>query len=170
MKVHKDFIKKKEADKINDVLLRPYFPWHYNKHQARKGDTSYMFHLFYGADGVNSDYFYLVEPILKKLKGGKLLNVRANLTFKRPSKCFWHVDDFRRRYANGPSKVFKHQTAIYYVNTNNGGTIFKNFKNKKVKSEKNKIVIFDGHQRHKAQIQTNTDARLVININYENKN
>ena len=67
----------------------------------------------------------------------------------------------------------KHKTAIYYVNTNNGSTLFRDYstpgvsKIKKVKCEKNKIVIFDAIKKHKAKIQTNTDTRMVININYE---
>ena len=44
--------------------------------------------------------------------------------------------------------------------------IYKNFI-KKVNCEKNKIVIFDADQKHKAQIQTDKDIRIVININYE---
>jgi hypothetical protein len=155
MKLYKNIIKKEYSNKINEELLKPYFPWYYNKNQNNK-DTSYMFHLFFNGTNVNSDYFYLVEPILKKLKIKNLLNVRANLCLKRPSKCNWHVDKF--------TKNLKHKTAIYYVNTNNGYTLFKN---KKVKCEKNKIVIFDADQKHKAKIQTNTDARIVININYE---
>ena len=155
MKLYKNIIKKEYSNKINEELLKPYFPWYYNKNQNNK-DTSYMFHLFFNGTNVNSDYFYLVEPILKKLKIKNLLNVRANLCLKRPSKCNWHVDKF--------TKNLKHKTAIQYVNTNNGYTLFKN---KKVKCEKNKIVIFDADQKHKAKIQTNTDARIVININYE---
>tara|TARA_B100000902_G_C26819393_1_gene673163 strand:- start:146 stop:619 length:474 start_codon:yes stop_codon:yes gene_type:complete len=155
MNIYKNFINKKHSNKINEELLKPYFPWYYNKNQTSK-DTSYMFHLFFKNSNVNSDYYYLIEPILKKLKFKNLLNVRANLCLKRPSKCSWHVDNF--------TKDLKHKTAIYYVNNNNGYTIFKN---KKIKCEKNKIVVFDADQIHKAKVQTNTDARIVINFNYE---
>ena len=155
MNIYKNFIKKEYSNKINTELLKPYFPWYYNKYQNNK-DTSYMFHLFFNGTNINSDYFYLVEPILKKLKIKNLLNVRTNLCLKRPSKCSWHVDKL--------TEDLKHKTAIYYVNTNNGYTLFKN---KKVKCEKNKIVIFDAIEKHKAKIQTDTDTRMVININYE---
>ena len=155
MNIYKNFIKKEYSNKINKELLKPYFPWFYNKEQAGD-DTSYMFHLFHNKTNINSDYFYLVEPILKKLKIKKILYIRANLSLKRPSKCSWHTDNL--------TKDLKHKTAIYYVNTNNGYTLFKN---KKVKCEKNKIVIFDAIEKHKAKIQTDTDTRMVININYE---
>ena len=142
MNIYKNFLKKEHSNKIYYQLQKPYFPWFYSKHQNNK-DTSYMFHLFYDGAKVNSDYFYLVEPILEKLKIKNLLNVRANLCLKRPSKCEWHVDKL--------TKNLKHKTSIYYVNTNNGYTLFKN---KKVKCEKNKIVIFNADQKHKAKIQT----------------
>ena len=155
MNIYKNFIKKEYSNKINKELLKPYFPWFYNKEQAGD-DTSYMFHLFHNKTNINSDYFYLVEPILKKLKIKKILYIRANLCLKRPSKCSWHTDNL--------TKDLKHKTAIYYVNTNNGYTLFKN---KKVKCEKNKIVIFDAIEKHKAKIQTDPATRMVININYE---
>ena len=68
----------------------------------------------------------------------------------------WHSD-----FTNATSKD---KVAVYYVNTNNGYTIFKN---KKIKSEKNKIVIFDGNTKHKVKYQTDKDTRMVINCNYE---
>ena len=139
MNIYKNFLKKEHSNKIYYQLQKPYFPWFYSKHQNNK-DTSYMFHLFYDGAKVNSDYFYLVEPILEKLKIKNLL----------------HVDKL--------TKNLKHKTSIYYVNTNNGYTLFKN---KKVKCEKNKIVIFNADQKHKAKIQTDKDIRIVININYE---
>tara|TARA_B100000900_G_C20117361_1_gene528424 strand:- start:31 stop:534 length:504 start_codon:yes stop_codon:yes gene_type:complete len=165
MKIYKNFIKKEYSNKINDEFLKPYFPWYYKEHQTASNDTSYMFHLFHDGTNVNSDYFHLVEPILKKLKIKNILNVRANLCLKRPSICSWHVDDL--------TENLKHKTAIYYVNTNNGCTLIRDYSDngvsqiKKVKCEKNKIVIFDAIQKHKAKIQTNTDTRMVININYE---
>ena len=56
------------------------------------------------------------------------------------------------------------KVAIYYVNTNNGYTLFKN--NKKVMSEKNKLVIFDANTEHASTTCTNQDYRIVINFNY----
>tara|TARA_R110002074_G_scaffold46861_1_gene120532 strand:- start:50 stop:532 length:483 start_codon:yes stop_codon:yes gene_type:complete len=158
MNIYKNFLKKEYSNKINKELLKGTFPWYYNKSQTDDlKDSSFFFHCFYNQKNkINSDYYYLIEPILKKLKIKNLLHVRANLCLKRLSKCSWHVDNF--------TKDLKHKTAIYYVNTNNGCTIFKN---KKIKCEENKIVLFDADQRHKAKIQTNTDARMVINFNYE---
>ena len=42
--------------------------------------------------------------------------------------------------------------------------MFKN--NKKIISEKNKLVIFDGNTEHQSTTCTDKDYRIVINFNY----
>ena len=158
MKIYKNFIDKAHCNKMNRVMLGVNFPWFYVKYQVNK-DSSFMFHCFYANNKINSSYYYLVEPIIKKLNVEKLINIRANLCLKRPMKSDWHVDFDKKRKLTPKSKV-----AIYYVNINNGHTVFKD---KKIKSEKNKILIFKGDVEHKAEYQTDTDTRVVINFNYE---
>jgi len=155
MIMYKNFIDKDNGNKINEVMSGSHFPWFYRDHQNDK-DTSYLFHCFYRNNKINSDFYYLIEPILDKLNPTKILHIRSNLCLKRPMKSQWHVDKW--------DEELKHKTAIYYVNTNNGYTLFKD---KKIKSEKNKIVIFDGNLKHKVEYQTDKDIRIVINFNYE---
>ena len=59
------------------------------------------------------------------------------------------------------------KTAVYYCNTNNGSTLFQN--GKKVDSKGNRIVIFDGHQKHCGVDCTDENVRVVINFNYFEK-
>jgi len=87
-----------------------------------------------------------------------LVNIRANLCLKRPMKSNWHIDFDKLKLTP------KSKTAIYYVNTNNGYTIFKN---KKIRSEANKMIVFNGDTMHKVKYQTDKDARIVINFRYE---
>ena len=156
MNISKNYIDKNHANQICDIFLSNMFPWYYIPNHVDKESLSYMSHTFFKDGQATSNAMFLVEPILKKLKVKNILNVRANLCFKRPSKFIWHVDKF--------TDNLNHKTAIYYVNTNNGCT---EFKDKKVKCEKNKIVIFDSKIKHRAKIQTDTDTRMVINFNYE---
>ncbi len=158
MNIYKNFLDKKQHSKINNILLGLDFPWFYAPYQTSKRDSSFMFHCFFRNNKINSKYYFLIKPILKKLNINKIINIRSNLCLKRPMKNNWHSDfDLLK-----PSP--KNRVAIYYVNTNNGYTKFKNFK---IKSEKNKIAIFNGDVKHKAVFQTNTDTRIVINFNYE---
>jgi len=156
MNIYKNFIDKNKADEIENYFLSGNFPWYYSENKTTKINKSYMFHSFYEDNHVNSKDFDLIKPIVDKLKIKNILNIRANLCLRRPMKCKWHCDEFTIN--------LKHKTAIYYVNTNNGAT---EFKNKKVKSVKNTMVVFDADERHRAILQTNTEARMVINFNYE---
>tara|TARA_R100001015_G_scaffold4240_1_gene1493 strand:- start:78 stop:569 length:492 start_codon:yes stop_codon:yes gene_type:complete len=161
MNIYKNFLSKPDCNKLNDTLLSLDFPWFYAPHQVKKKittDSSYMAHCFYRDNVINSNFYYLIKPILKKLNVDSLINIRANLCLKRKMKNHWH-SDFQKMKTHPKNKV-----AIYYVNTNNGYT---EFKNKKIKSEKNKIVIFNGDVKHRAMYQTDTDTRIIINFNYK---
>ena len=54
-------------------------------------------------------------------------------------------------------------TAIAYMNTNNGYTLFED--GTKVESKENRVVIFDSSLRH-AGIPTDKKRRVVINFNF----
>ena len=57
------------------------------------------------------------------------------------------------------------QVAIYYLNTNNGGTKFED--GTFVKSKANRIVIFPRHIEHAGVWCTDRKLRFVMNLNYE---
>ena len=54
------------------------------------------------------------------------------------------------------------------VNHNNGKTIFKKSK-KNVVSKENRLVLFDGRLEHCGTTSTNSKKRIVINLNFFNK-
>ena len=155
MNIYKNFISKKDSNKICNVFLNNSFPWYYHN-TSTKNDSSFFSHGFIVEEQINSGFIFLIEPILKKLKCKKIYNIRANLCLKGPYQCNWHTDNFTNNLT--------HKTAIYYVNTNNGYT---EFKDKKIKCLKNQIIIFDSKLLHRAKIQTDTITRMVINFNYE---
>ena len=55
-------------------------------------------------------------------------------------------------------------TAIFYLNTNNGYTLFED--GQRVASVANRIVIFDAALRHTGASCTDADHRLVLNLNF----
>jgi hypothetical protein len=55
-------------------------------------------------------------------------------------------------------------TGIFYVNTNNGKTIFDT--GEEINSEENKYVEFDSTKLHTGTTCTDQKRRLVINFNY----
>tara|TARA_R100000664_G_C2626256_1_gene57964 strand:- start:5 stop:484 length:480 start_codon:yes stop_codon:yes gene_type:complete len=157
MNIYKNFVDKKICKQIKDNMLGANFPWFYRKNQTGK-DSSFLNHVFFTNNKLNSNLYFLIEPLVKKLNPDKLINIRANLCLKRPMKSHWHSDFDNLKLTS------KSKTAIYYVNTNNGYTVFKN---NKVKSEANKIIIFNGNIKHKVKYQTDRDTRIVINFLYE---
>ena len=101
---------------------------------------------------ISKDY---IVSIIQRLKVNMVSEVRANLLFKTTKhiKSDFHVD-----------KPFYCNTALLYMNTNNGYTMLKN--KIKIKTEENKLLIIDTKTPHAAVSQTDRDRRIVINLNY----
>ena len=160
MEVIDNFLGEDEFKRIETVLMGDNFPWFYNPGIISLEDEQgrFMFtHQLHDNRRGSSHMFSLVDPLIGKLGVKKYVwRVKANLTtrtiFHRGGT--WHVDI--------PDEILN--TAIFYVNTNNGYTDFK--KGGKVKSVANRMVIFDGDEIHTGVSCTDKKTRVVINFNY----
>ena len=115
-----------------------------------------------GELGILSPHFDLLNPIFKKLKVEKLYKAKVNIRTRSPKiyQSGFHVD-----IRTSVSESFEgYKTAIYYINTNDGYTLFES--GEKVKSVSNRIVIFDGQLFHCGTTCTDQNIRSVLNINY----
>jgi len=56
------------------------------------------------------------------------------------------------------------KTSIYYFNTNNGYTLFKD--GKKIDSVQNRLITFPSSMEHTGTTCTDQPFRLVLNMNY----
>ena len=151
----KNFLKKDDFKHIENTLHGAYFPWFLNTVLTTSPDLHQLCHVFFTHRTVNSDFFKDLKPVLDILKPRQLLRIKANLLFKT-SKIVehgYHVDMEKA-----------HHTAILYLNSNNGYTLFKN--GKKITSEKNKLIKFDGSLPHTGSSCTDHSYRTVINFNY----
>lgn len=146
------------------------FPWFYNdtvtfdSERDRKDlcNTYKFSHVFYWSYAPCSPYIQKLNPLFKVLEAEAIVNVRAYLTTYTGSayQGEFHTDEF----CDDIDSVHNRYTAIYYVNTNNGYTLFED--GKKVASVKNRLAIFPFRKRHAIVTATDTKARAVININY----
>ena len=107
--------------------------------------------------------FSILTPIIQRIQPTALHRIKANLTLNGKiqsidEKKIYHVDS---DYCLEHPGVMT--TGIYYVNTNNGFTLFEN--GEKVKSVANRLMIFDGLEKHCSVVQTDETARYIININ-----
>ena len=160
--IEDSFITEDQSQKIHKTLTDCFFPWYYQENTARLKRKEFYFqfaHVFFEHDKINSNYFELLDPILSKIKMKKLRRIKANLTTMhhevRPLKA--HID-----YMDTSKKA---RTGIYYVNTNNGCTIFPKIK-KEIKSKANRFVSFPVNTQHTGTTHTDEKIRLVINFNY----
>ena len=154
-----NFLPNYEFEKIKKLMMGDWFPWFYNPDIVHKGDGKSQFtHVFFYQpppwNGKNSEYFDLWIPCIQKLKCHSLYRIKANLTYRTVfhRKTKLHIDK---------EDMF---TAIFYINTCNGYTRFKNGPN--VKSVANRMVIFDSNLQHSGVTCTNGQVRVVVNFNF----
>ena len=88
--------------------------------------------------------------------------MRVNCTFgnKERYQGAWHIDNSWSQYLQTHGK-----TSIIYLNSNNGGTQFKD--GPFVKSKANRCVIAPNKAVHAGVWATDIKCRYVLNINYE---
>lgn len=129
------------------------------------GLNDHMFvHMFYTYDGRLSPYLSLVNPIMAKIKALAVHRIKANMELYAgdvPHKSGFHVDWSSPTTKKGCEHM---SVGIYYLNTNNGYTEFKD--GSKVESVANRFVCFDGTTLHRGVAQTDTKERIVINFNF----
>ncbi len=168
IKVIDNFLPKEEYDNLYHTLMRYEMIWNYSDIiDYEQGDNFMFCHLFWTTNrGLISPFSDIIEPFYTKLQTQIIIRIKANLTTKTEThvESEFHYDN---EYVGSrlPDGTLTSYTAIYYVNTNNGYTLFKDG-NLKVDSVGNRIVVFDSSKLHKAVSCTDEKRRVVINFNY----
>ena len=155
-KIKDNLLTKKQNDILNQTLVCNTFSWYYNDNTIVEGDDYYHFnHMFYLNGEPNSEYVGLVEPLLKKIKFKKLLNVRSNLFLRD------HVNTVYPKHKDYP---YDHKVLLYYINSTNGGTLLD--EKITIQCKKNRGLFMDGDIWHSPISQTDTKYRIAVNIGY----
>ena len=151
---------------IQEFLMGRFFPWYFGEKIIASKSTDkfdYQFiHSFYHLEqgvGVISR-FEVIEPIIKKLDCFCLLRAKANLKTFYPGS----QDKQKNNYHSDFDKD-SITTAILYINTNNGYTIFKDTK-QKIDCVANRLVKFNSKLEHDGISSNDSKQRVVINFNY----
>ena len=146
-----------------DKLIYNNFPWYLNKEQVTGADDGcWLSHILYDEDVPKSDLYIPIVKIFKDyLKYVTLyrLNVNLLLRTETPSVSDFHTDcdwDFKDEE--------KLTTAIFYLNTNNGATEFKD--GDRIDSIRNRLIVFPANSYHRAIGQTDEAKRIVFNFNF----
>jgi hypothetical protein len=158
-KIIDNFLLPEEFNYLKEkMLLTPAIPWSYAPYVTLP-DTGnpYDFqftHTFYRDGSPTSDLIGIMDSILRKLNPSALVRIKANLQ-TRTDKIHTHEYHYDHEHFDG-------KIAIFYVNTNNGHTIFKD--GTEIESIENRLVIFDGNTFHTGTTCTDQKVRCVINF------
>jgi hypothetical protein len=162
-----DFLPAAEHHALMEALLGFNFPWFYNGFKAdpepgaaplldARMDFQFT-HIFYLNHTINSPHFALLSSLVERLNPAALVRVKANLTTyaQTVTEHNMHTD---------PRAGINCTTAIYYLNTTNGPTMFAD--GQRVDCVANRLVTFDSRLKHAASTHTDCKVRGVINLNY----
>ena len=162
MQIIDDFLSPSDFELTQHFFFSEEFPWYFCNTIAgpnNSGLDQYQFtHTFFSlAKPFQSNYSNFLQPLLTKLNAKYILRIKANL---RPRTAQGVLSPFHT------DMNLNQQTAILYLNTNNGYTKFKDDALDDVPSVANRLVTFYGHLEHCGVSATDCNNRVVLNINY----
>jgi len=162
--VSDNVLSQEEFKLLHDTMLGPDFPWFYSPHKVGKNYQmednnlkNYQFtHNFYSDHAPKSNFISLLLPIINFLDLSAIVRIKANLVPVTDSiiEYPYHVD----------APNFDGETAVFYVNSNNGYTVFKS--GDKIDSVENRMLRFNAKLEHTGTSCTDQKNRCVINFNY----
>jgi len=135
--------------------------------------THIFYHLVNDIGEINSDFyqyaFNLFNPLMTHFQRMDLevFRIKANLQMNCSNNT---LDNHTTPHID--NDVRKHYVAIYYVNESDGDTILFNedYSIKvKVKPKKGRFVVFDGSTLHTGSNPIDTDKRIVVNYNFNER-
>jgi len=171
VKVYDDLLPEKVFNKIVQTVKTPTFGWHYNEtvtysainraDMAEKDENFYFTHTLYDWGAPQCPHFnqifndiegYLFEKADIDIKA--IVRVKCNL-YTRTEKIIQH--DMHVDYE------YDHIACLFSLNDCNGSTVFEN--GEKIESVANRLIVFNGNQKHASTTCTNQKSRININFN-----
>ena len=170
MDIIDDFLEQKDFDELHVFMMSDNFDWYYNatidfQEDLNDANKFQFVHMFYYAHAPHSRFIEQLDPILNILQPIAIFRIKANLLTRTPNiiENEFHIDN-----SDLSEEKLKHwTTSIFYVNTNNGHTIFED--GTKVESVANRMITFPTNMKHTGTSCTDEKTRVVINFNYFSK-
>ena len=161
MKIIDNFLQEDEFKVLQQYLFSETFNWYYNDCIATQKQGIDQFQFVYpffdiAKPSLNNWYPFL-QPLLLKLNPQYILRIKVNC---RPRSSQGVLSPFHTDMS------LNQQTAIFYLNTNNGYTKFKDDEYDDVPSVANRLLTFHGNLKHAGCSATDVNRRVVLNINY----
>ena len=176
IKIEDDFLSQEEFNTLKELMMSGHISWFLKNmyYGLEQGDESpedlldrYQFvHPFYDAHAPQSPLTESMNPILDKLNPVSLFKIIAVLC---PRLTTIIENPFHSDMEELPEEQKKQwTTSIFYVNTNNGHTVFED--GTKIESVANRLITFPTNMKHTGTNCTDENARIVINFNYFESN
>ena len=165
-----NFLPEEQFNNLHNLMMGGGMMWNYNDVVDYQGGSQNQFQLthtfFRLIHGYVSPICNIIDPFTDPLKVGTYIRIKANLTPKSTENCREGKFHYDHELVGSrlPDGTLISYTAIYYVNTTNGYTLFQS--GEKVKSVANRMAIFNSVKLHKAVSCTDEKRRVVINFNY----
>tara|TARA_S200000501_G_scaffold278979_1_gene262910 strand:- start:2251 stop:2745 length:495 start_codon:yes stop_codon:yes gene_type:complete len=159
IKIYDNFLENENFYDLQEFILNDDFAWYYGTIISDKNSISnYQFVHYFYAGLVPYQGFEILEPILKILKPKALDRVKVN--------CLPRSNEIiiSGLHTDLDETDIPWKTALLYVNTNNGYTIFED--ETKVESIENRLCVFPHQLKHSGTTCTDKNRRIVLNINY----
>lgn len=162
IKIVDNFLPETLHKRIQTLMLSANFPWYFITGVTSNQDNNYYFvHNLFGCaqEGIESPFFNEFEVLLHfieeklKFRTDQLLRIKCNM---------YTNQNINLSHDSHTDHGFPHYTAIYYINSNNGPTTVGD---QIVDSVENRLVLFDGLIMHNSNLQTDSAARININLN-----
>ena len=139
------------------------FPWYFNNNlngADRIGNYYFNHSVIVNYKVVSDQWLPIFEPLISTI-GISLNDVRRLKVNLYP----WT----RRRVHHATHRDYKPdlglRTALYYVNDCNRYTVFE--RNKKIRSKKNRVILFDGSNYHHSTTPLDSNYGCSINVDYK---
>lgn len=186
IKIEDNFLKQEKFDELQTLMMVKDFPWYFRyryytdiqgltlpntpkvdprlrgKAKDETLDQFQFTHTFYDSHAPQSPHMQQVNYFFEPLQIASAWRIRANLLTRLPSivQNPFHTDMMFLL----EEKQKEWTTSIFYVNTNNGFTVFED--GTKVESVANRMLTFPANMKHTGTTCTDQQTRIVINFNY----
>jgi hypothetical protein len=166
MKIIDNFLPEDDFKIIQNTFLNDEFPWFLTpfkiqKIKNRNSELNELYnfqftHNLYSQFSPKSLHIETINSILLRLNPSALIKIKANLT---PI-----TNDIVTYGYHTDSESTTSYTGVYYLNSNNGVTLFED--GGTVESVANRMLIFNSALKHSGTSCTDQKVRCVINFNF----
>jgi len=154
-----NFLDQDYFDHLKNCVFSTQFPWVFCQEVANLGEMNdehffFTHRLFDRFEPLSSFMKELEHLIVHDLEVKSLIRARINL-YTNIGKLLEH--DYHQDFK------YPHKTAVLYFNTCDGYT---GFRDSKVESVENRVVLFDGSNEHYSTTCTDQKVRVVLSVSY----